>query len=105
MDELLSGDDARNVSAIYLKTSREELPSDQPYQLDVLLAKEASIPTEPFEEALEGILNSCDGIIVGELDCKLEKDITLGLLREYLRWNVDFYSTFEDEGVAHPLEE
>jgi len=105
MEKLLSGDDARNISAIYLKTSGEELPSDQFYHLDVLLAKEAAIPTEPFEKALEGILNSCDGIIVGEFDCMLEKDITLGLLREYLRWNKDFYSSFEDEGVAHPLEE
>ena len=102
---LLSGDNARNIAAIYLKTSGEELSKDQSYHLDVLLAKEAVSPTEPFEEDLLGILNSCDGIIIGELNSMQEKDITLGLLREYLRWNKDFYSSFEDGGVARPLEE
>jgi len=94
LSALMSRDDAKAISGIYLCTSWDELPAEQTYELKVLLSKEVgSGLSESFEQDFEDILNSCDGIIVEDLDCKLEKDITLGLLREYRRWNQDQYSS------------
>jgi len=105
MDTLLRGDEARTISAVFLKTSREELPKDQSYHLTVLLAIEVADANSSFENALESILNSCEGIIVDDINSMLEKDITLGLLREFRRWNKDFYSSAEDSGSAHSVED
>lgn len=112
MGDLWKSTDAEAVSGVYLLGAREERPEDQDYQITVFLAIATGSVGDPIllERAhrvgrtLDVILSSCPGIAVDDVIVRPERDITLGDLRNYQRFDLDYRSGTDRQNASFPVD-
>lgn len=109
--KLFAQSSARLISTVYIATSNEELPDETPYEVDILLAARGRNLVDPslseaiddFEHKVEQAIEAKEGIVFAtdargypRLRVIAEDDLTLGMIRRYKRFDVDYRSSDAD---------
>ena len=114
LERLFKSVEGQVITGVFVDVPNEEFIDGRSYEIAVRISAKSDAwnhegtlaALDRFEERLSSILDDCDGIIVSDDDIHTlpEHDLTLAQLRQYRRFDRDYRSVPQRDGVGQPAD-